>query len=74
MTCEQITLVGRHLPEGYQVAGLIRAAGDSSNRGATLAQLYLDRCYRLMEGNDQRAHELEQKIRALEDSGQGSVP
>ena len=65
---EQIALVGRTLPQHYQIEGLLRAAEDASPRGATLAQLYLDRCYRFMAGDDDRAQELEKGIRELEGS------
>ena len=65
---QQITLVGRHLPERYQVTTLLRVAADATRKGATLAKLYLDRCYRILEGDDNGVAELEKGIKELEDS------
>ena len=48
---EEITVLARHLPENFRVANLLAVAKDSSQRGSTLAQLYLDRCFRLSEGD-----------------------
>ena len=63
---QQISLVGQHLPESYQVAKLLGAAADASGKSTSLAQLYLERCYKLVGGDDGGALELEERIKALE--------
>lgn len=65
---QQIDLVARHLPPTYQVANLLQAAENTAPKGGMLAQLYLDRCYKLMEGDDHSVTELDERIRALEAS------
>lgn len=65
----QISTVGRHLSPDYHVDKLLQAAGDDGPQGAALARLYLDRCYRLLEGDATTAGELEERIKALESSG-----
>lgn len=66
---QQISLVGQYLPENYDVPSLLIAAADVSGRGSSLAQLYLERCYKLLDGDEVGAIELENKIKALETSG-----
>ena len=65
---EEIKLLGRHLPEHYYIASLLLAVRDSSARGAQLAKLYLDRCYRLSNRDEVAAKELEDRIEALKSS------
>jgi hypothetical protein len=66
---EEIAALGRHLPEGFQVASLLAAAQDMSARGSRLAQLYLDRCFRLSAGDSPSAQALEEQIRGLQGQG-----
>ena len=65
----EITSLGRHLPEDFRMAGLLAAAQDNSQRGSRLAQLYLDRCFRLSAGDAGSAQDLETEIRMLEAEG-----
>ena len=67
-TEEEIKLLGRFLPEHYNIPGLLQAVLDSSARGAQLAQLYLDRCYKLSNHDDAGALGLEEKIESLKAS------
>ena len=62
---EEINILGRYLPESYYIPGLLQAALDSSVRGAKLAQLYLDRCYKLSNDEADAARDLETQIEAL---------
>ncbi len=63
---EEITVLARHLPEGFQVANLLAVARDTSERSSVLAKLYLDRCFRLSAGDTGQAAALEQEIRRLQ--------
>lgn len=63
---EEITVLARHLPEEFQLPTLLAVAKDTSQKGSRLAQLYLDRCFRLSAGDLPRAQALEEEIQALE--------
>ena len=64
---DDIVAVARHMPENYEVNKLLRAMIEADpEKGAALTQLYLDRCYRLLEGDESGAEELEGRIRSLE--------
>lgn len=67
---EEIKALARHLPEEFRVSSLLAAAQDASQQGARLAQLYLDRCFRLSAGETGKAEALEQEIQDLTDRGQ----
>jgi hypothetical protein len=62
---EEIAALGRHLPEEFQVTSLLVAAQDASAKGAKLAQLYLDRCFRLSAGDSSSVHSLDEQIQSL---------
>jgi hypothetical protein len=62
---EEIAALGRHLPEEFQVPSLLLAAQDASAKGAKLAQLYLDRCFRLSAGDSTSVHSLDEQIQSL---------
>jgi hypothetical protein len=66
---QEITTLARHLPEEFQVSALLAVAGDTSQKGSRLAQLYLDRCFRLADGDVGSARDLEEQIRLLNDEG-----
>ena len=66
-TCEEITAVARHMPPDYQVDRLLSSMLEPHPANAAiLTQLYLDRCYRLLEGDQSGVQELEERIRSLE--------
>jgi hypothetical protein len=46
-TIQEMTRVGRHLPDGYQVDALIAATRDPKPQSGRLAELLLERCYKL---------------------------
>ena len=62
---EEITVLARHLPEGFRVKDLLDVARDNSDRSSQLAKLYLDRCFRLSAGEEGAAQELEDQIQSL---------
>ncbi len=68
-TEEDIRVLGRYLPENYDIPDLLRAVMEPSAGGAQLARLHLDRCFRLSTGDDAGARELEEKIEELKASG-----
>jgi hypothetical protein len=57
--------VARHLGEKYRLVELIEAARSSDALGAQLAQLYIERCYRLVDEDYAAMAELDGKIDAL---------
>ena len=61
----EINALGRHLPDNFQVPSLLSVARDASQRGSQLAQLYLDRCFRLSDGDFRSAEALDAQIRSL---------
>ena len=63
---EEISTLARHLPDDFQVPSLLVVAQDTSQRGSRLAQLYLDRCFRLSDGDVNSAQDLEEQIRTLQ--------
>jgi len=62
---EEINILARHLPEHFQLSNLLAAARDASNRGSKLAQLYLDRCFRLSAGDLSSVQALDNQIQTL---------
>ncbi len=66
---EEITALARHLPEEFQVLNLLAAAREATGRGSRLAQLYLDRCFRLSDGDTASAFSLEAQIEELKGGG-----
>ena len=66
---EEITALSRHLPEEFQVLNLLAAAREATGQGSRLAQLYLDRCFRLSDGDTATAQALEAQIRELRGEG-----
>ena len=62
----EINLLARHLPVDHQVGRLIEAAKLIGNRGTTLADLYLQRCFHLVREEYVKLGQVEQRIEALE--------
>jgi hypothetical protein len=57
--------VARHLGEKFRPAELIEAARSTETQSAQLAQLYIERCYRLVDEDYAAMAELDSKIEAL---------
>ena len=62
---QEITTLARHLPKEFQVGELLTVAKDTSAKSSKLAQLYLDRCFRLSAGDLPSAQNLEAEIQAI---------
>jgi hypothetical protein len=64
-TTEEMQRVARRLPDKYRAAELIVAAAAPDTRSGRLAQLYVDRCYRLADEDYAALAELDRKIEGL---------
>lgn len=65
----EISTLGRHLPENFQVPSLLAVAKETSQQASRLAQLYLDRCFRLSDGDAHSAADLDQQIQEIQEGG-----
>jgi hypothetical protein len=61
-TVQDMQRISRHLTEKYRPAELIAAARSADARGAQLAELYLERCYRLVDEDYAAMADLDSKI------------
>lgn len=66
---DEVRVLSRYLPERYRIDGLLGAAKDPSRSGGDLAQLYLERCYRLADEDYPSLQDIEARIRGLEGTG-----
>jgi hypothetical protein len=64
-TVGEMERVGRHLPEKYRSTELIAAARSKEPRSAQLAELYLERCYRLVDEDYAALADLDTRIDQL---------
>ena len=62
----EILTLAKYLPERYSVTQLIEATGRSDVQGARLAQLYLERCYKLVDEDYMGLQEVEKAIEELQ--------
>jgi hypothetical protein len=63
---DEVSTLARYLPEHYWIPRLIQATEMPAASAAMLAQLYLERCYKLLEEDYRRLQEVEQEIRRME--------
>ncbi len=63
---EEIGILARFVPKSYQLDALLKSAKDPSRTGGDLAQLYLDRCYKLADEDYTKLQEIEERIRTIE--------
>ncbi len=66
-TSVSLRALGQALPERFWADRVLRAAGDPSDAGARLAQLYVERCYKLLEEDFTAVQTLEEQIASLAD-------
>jgi hypothetical protein len=64
-TVSEMQRVGRHLTDKYRPTELIESARSADPRAAELAQLYLERCYRLVDEDYAAMADLDTKIDQL---------
>ncbi|MBI2911344.1 MAG: hypothetical protein HYY05_04320 [Chloroflexi bacterium] len=60
---ETLSKLGRYLPTTYRMDELVQAASLPGDQGSLLAQLYLERCYRLSEQAYGDLERIDQQIR-----------
>lgn len=65
-TTKELQSLSRHLPETFKINNLIAAATNTTATGLLLASLYLDRCYKIAEGDYESVRQLDEKIDSLE--------
>ena len=65
----EMTALGRHLPDEFGIGSLVAAANDTTPNGVQLAQLYLDRCYRLSSGDTEQVRRIDEAIKNLQRRG-----
>lgn len=70
-TEEEILALAKYLPENYRVSRILEVGGMASEKGSALAQLYLERCYKLYEEDYRRIQEVEEEIRRIEEETGG---
>lgn len=66
---DEMTALGRHLPDEFGIGLLVAAASDTTPNGVQLAQLYLDRCYRLSSGDTEQVRRIDEAIKNLQRRG-----
>lgn len=64
-----IRALAKQFPEWYRIEELLEAAKESSDRGAELSKLYLDRCYKLVAEDYTGVQKTEEAIRRLQSGG-----
>lgn len=62
---ERLRKVARHLPDSFRALELIKHAADPGERSARLAELFLQRCFRLLEEDYAAVGEIERQISAV---------
>ena len=62
----EVNLLARHLPKNHKIPRLIEAAKAVKGYGARLADLYLQRCFHLIQEEYVKLGEVEEEIKALE--------
>lgn len=65
-TVAEMERVAQHLPERYRAGELIAAARRRDSLGGRLAELYIERCYKLANEDYAALPALEEQIRALQ--------
>ena len=68
-TLDEMQRIARHLTDKYHPTELIAAARSAEPRGAQLTELYLERCYRLVDEDYAAMADLDSKIDELRSSG-----
>jgi hypothetical protein len=68
-TVNEMERIAKHLTDKYHPTELIAAARSSEPRGAQLTELYLERCYRLVDEDYAAMADLDSKIDQLRSGG-----
>jgi hypothetical protein len=65
-TAEKVERLARHLPEKYRISEFLVAAQKPGEEGRRLAELYIDRCYKLSNEQYETLADIDREIEALE--------
>jgi hypothetical protein len=65
-TTEKIERLGRQLPEKYRISEFLAGAQRPGDAGRRLAELYIDRCYKLSNEQYETLADIDQEIATLE--------
>jgi hypothetical protein len=65
-TCAEMRAIGAYLPANYRIKELIDAAQRPDTEGARLAQLYVERSYKLSAADEEGVPALDAEIESLE--------
>ena len=63
---DEIKSLYKFLPDQFKLSRLLAAAQDTSRNGEKLAQLYLDRCFRLSSGDFGKVEAIDNEISSIE--------
>lgn len=63
---DEIKSLSKFLPGQFKLSQLLAAAQDTSRNGERLAQLYLDRCFRLSSGDFGKVEAIDNEISSIE--------
>ncbi len=61
-----LNLLAKHMPDNHQIQHLIEATKDRGERGTRLTDLYLQRCFHLMQQEFVKLGDVEAEIKTLE--------
>lgn len=64
---EEIESLSGYMPENFNIEKITEAASMSNSVGDNLAQLYLERCYRLREEDYRGVQKIDDEIRSIEE-------
>ena len=67
-TQEEIEALGKYLPDHYKLSNIVVSAEMPLSEGGQLAQLYLERCYKLHEEDYIRVQQVDSEIKYIEES------
>ena len=56
------------LPESFNVKQIVKSSRDKSEKGTSLTRLYIDRCYKLVDGLTQDVEIIDKKIKDIEEN------
>jgi len=56
------------LPQSFNIKQIIKSSRDKSEKGTSLTRLYIDRCYKLVDGLTQDAEIIDKKIKDIEEN------
>ena len=67
---DEITMLARRLPESYHINELVEIIKDPTMHNTGLAELYMERCYKLSTEDYLLVEEIENKIRNIQAQSQ----